>query len=194
MKHNSSPFEWRHFGPTIILLCVRRYCRYPLSYRDVAEMTRERGLDVDHSTVFRRVQRYAAETNKRMRPHLNYECTSYNVDETYIKVGKSCKYLCRAVGKRGTTIESMPSAERDISAAKRFFKKLMRAEHRRLPFLAGLIRFMYWFSTQPPKPPSQTSPATQEIIQPGVANLNPGHAPRGARAAWAVESARPARP
>ncbi len=60
--------------------------------------------------------------------------TSYRVDETYIKVGKSCKYLYRAVDKQGNTIEFMLSAKRDISAAKRFFKKMMRADHRRLPF------------------------------------------------------------
>jgi transposase-like protein len=56
------------------------------------------------------------------------------VDETYIKVGKACKYLYRAVDKQGQTIEFMLSAKRDISAAKRFFKKMMRAEHLRLPF------------------------------------------------------------
>jgi IS6 family transposase len=59
---------------------------------------------------------------------------SFRVDETYIKVGKSCKYLYRAVDKEGQTIEFMLSARRDVSAAKRFFKKMMRAEHRRLPF------------------------------------------------------------
>jgi transposase-like protein len=97
-------------------------------------MMRERGLDVDHSTVFRWVQRYAPEINKRIRQHLKMSGTSYRVDETYIKVGKSCKYLYRAVDKEGNTIEFMLSAKRDVSAAKRFFKKLMRAEHRRLPF------------------------------------------------------------
>src|SRR4051812_41978250 len=60
--------------------------------------------------------------------------TSYRVDETYIKVGKTCKYLYRAVDKEGQTIEFMLSAKRDVSAAKRFFKKVMRADHRRLPF------------------------------------------------------------
>jgi transposase, IS6 family len=60
--------------------------------------------------------------------------TSYRVDETYIKVGKSCKYLYRAVDKEGQTIEFMLSAKRDVSAAKRFFKKMIRADHRRLPF------------------------------------------------------------
>jgi IS6 family transposase len=97
-------------------------------------MMRERGLDVDHSTVFRWVQRYAPEINKRMRQHLKMSGTSYRVDETYIKVGKQCKYLYRAVDKQGNTIEFMLSAKRDVFAAKRFFKKLMRADHRRLPF------------------------------------------------------------
>lgn len=95
---------------------------------------RERGLDVDHSTVFRWVQHYAPEINKRIRSHLKMSGASFRVDETYIKVGKSCKYLYRAVDKEGQTIEFMLSAKRDVSAAKRFFKKVMRAEHRRLPF------------------------------------------------------------
>ncbi len=134
MKHNSSSFKWRHYPPEVILLCVRWYCRYQLSYRDLEEMMRERGLDVDHSTVFRWVQRYAPEINKRVRQHLKMSGTSYRVDEIYIKVGKSCKYLYRAVDKEGNTIEFMLSAKRDIAAAKRFFKKMMRADHRRLPF------------------------------------------------------------
>src|SRR5829696_6040672 len=134
MNRNSSLFKWRHYDPDVILLCVRWYCRYQLSYRDVEEMMRERGLDVDHSTVFRWVQRYAPEINKRIRPHLKMSGTSFRVDETYIKVGKTCKYLYRAVDKEGNTIEFMLSAKRDVSAAKRFFKKLMRADHRRLPF------------------------------------------------------------
>ena len=94
----------------------------------------ERRLSVDHSTVFRWVRRYAPEINKRIRQHLKMSGTSYRVDETYIKVGKTCEYLCRAVDKEGQTIEFMVSAKRDVSAAKRFFMKLMGAEHRRLPF------------------------------------------------------------
>jgi transposase-like protein len=97
-------------------------------------MMRERGLEVDHSTVFRWVQRYAPEINKRIRPYLKMSGASYRVAETYIKVGKSCKYLYRAVDKEGQTIEFMLSAKRDVSAAKRFFRKMMRAGHRRLPF------------------------------------------------------------
>jgi len=95
---------------------------------------RERGLVVDHTTVWRWVQRYAPEINKRIRPHLKLDGASYRIDETYIKVGKQCKYLYRAVDKEGNTIEFMLSAKRNVSAAKRFFKKMMRADHRRLPF------------------------------------------------------------
>ncbi len=97
-------------------------------------MMNERGLTVDHTTVWRWVQRYAPEINKRIRPYLKMSGTSYRVDETYIKVGKSCKYLYRAVDKEGQTIEFLLSAKRDVAAAKRFFQKMMRADHRRLPF------------------------------------------------------------
>jgi transposase-like protein len=97
-------------------------------------MMRERGLNVDHVTVFRWVQRYAPEINKRMRPYLKMSGTSYRLDETYVKVGTEWKYLYRAVDSAGDTIEFMLSARRDVPAAKRFFKKLMRADHRRLPF------------------------------------------------------------
>lgn len=98
---------------------------------------RERGLPVDHVTVFRWVQRYAPEINKRLRPHLKMSGASYRLDETYVKVGTGWKYLYRAVDSVGCTIEFRLSARRDVSAAKRFFKKLMRADHRRLPFTIG---------------------------------------------------------
>lgn len=137
MKQNKSPFKRRHFEPTVILLCVRWYCRYQLSYRDIEEMMRERGLSVDHTTVFRWVQRYAPEINRRVRPHLKMSGTFYRIDETYVKVGREWKYLSRAVDSAGDTIEFMLSAKLDVSAAKRFFRKLMRADHRRLPFTVG---------------------------------------------------------
>jgi transposase, IS6 family len=137
MRRNSSPFKWRHYAPDVILLCVRWYCRYQLSYRDIEEMMGERGLRVDHVTIFRWVQRYAPEINKRMRPHLRMSGASYRIDETYVKVGTEWKYLYRAVDSTGNTIEFMLSARRDVPAATRFFKKVMRADHRRLPFTIG---------------------------------------------------------
>jgi transposase-like protein len=63
-----------------------------------------------------------------MRPHLKMCGTSYRLDETYVKVGTEWKYLYRAIDSTGRTIEFMLSAKRDVSAAKRFFKKMMRAE------------------------------------------------------------------
>ncbi len=101
MKHNASPFKWRHYAPDVILLCVRWYCRYSLSYRDVEQMMKERGLELDHVTVYRWVQRYAPEINKRMRPYLKMAGTSYRIDETYVKVATHWKYLYRALDKEG---------------------------------------------------------------------------------------------
>ncbi len=100
MRHPRSPFKWRHFEPAIILLCVRWYCRHQLSYRDLEEMMRERGLSVDHTTAWRWVRQYAPEINKGMRPHLRMSGTSYRLDETYVKVGKEWKYLYRAARLR----------------------------------------------------------------------------------------------
>src|SRR2546425_1352258 len=82
------PFKWRHFEAEIILLCVRWYLRYSLSYRDLEEMMRERGLHVDHTTIYALVQRYAPALDKRSRPHLKATTDSWRVDETYIKAKK----------------------------------------------------------------------------------------------------------
>ena len=84
MKQNNSSCKWHHFEPSLILLCVRWYCRYQLSYRDLEEMMGERGLTVDHVTILRWVQSYAPEINKRIRPHLKMSGTSYHIDETYV--------------------------------------------------------------------------------------------------------------
>ena len=81
-------FKWRHFAGEIIVCGVRWYLRYALSYRDVEELLRERGGAVDHTTVFRWVQRYAPELDKRCRPHLTKTNDSYHVDEMYIKIKK----------------------------------------------------------------------------------------------------------
>lgn len=75
-------FKWRHYEAEIILTCVRWYLRYALSYRDLEEMMTERGLSVDHSTIFRWVQRYSPEIDKRCQPHLKQTNDSWRVDET----------------------------------------------------------------------------------------------------------------
>lgn len=129
----SNPFKWRHYEAEIILRCVRWYLSYPLSYRQVAEMLNERGLDVHHVTVFRWVQEYAPEIDKRCRPHLRPTNDSWRVDETYIRVKGKWKYLYRAVDSAGQTIEFMLSAKRDRRAAKRFFCKALKVTHTQLP-------------------------------------------------------------
>ncbi len=115
-----SPFKWRHFEAGIILLCVRWYLRYSLSYRDLEEMMLERGLHVDHTTIYRWVQCYAPELEKRSRPHLKACNDSWRVDETYIKIKKTWMYLYRAVDSEGNTLEFLLSPARDAEAAKRF--------------------------------------------------------------------------
>ena len=90
MKRNSFTFKWRHYEREIIPLCVRWYCRFQLS-QYLEEMMHERGLSVDHTTLYRWVQRYAPKINKRIRPHFKLAGAFYRVDETYVKVGKSWK-------------------------------------------------------------------------------------------------------
>jgi transposase, IS6 family len=126
MSH-PSPFKWRHFEAEIILLCVRWYLRYSLSYRDREEMMRERGLQVDHTTIYRWVQHYAPELEKRSRPHLKATNDSWRVDETYIKIRKTWMYLYRAVDSDGNTLEFLLSPTRDAEAAKRFFVKALHS-------------------------------------------------------------------
>jgi len=124
-----SPFKWRHFEAEIILLCVRWYLRYPLSYRDLEAMMDERGLRVDHTTIYRWVQHYAPELDRRCRPHLKATTDSWRVDETYVQVKGTWMYLYRAVDSAGNTLEFLLSATRDTQAAKRFFSKALTAPH-----------------------------------------------------------------
>jgi IS6 family transposase len=77
-------FKWRHFAPEVILCAVRWYLRYSLSYREVEELLVGRGLEVDHTTVWRWVQRYAQELEERTRPYLKPTNKSWRVDETYM--------------------------------------------------------------------------------------------------------------
>lgn len=124
-----SGFKWRHFTGEIILQCVRWYCKYGLSYRDLEEMMRERGVEVDHTTLYRWVQTYAPLIEKRLRWHRHDGfCGSWRVDETYVKVAGEWKYLYRAVTSQGRTIEFYLSHTRNVSAATIFLRKALRAK------------------------------------------------------------------
>jgi IS6 family transposase len=108
-----SLLQWPHFQADIILCAVRWYLRYALSYRDEEELLRERGVRVDHTTVFRWVQRYAPELDTRCRPSLRATNNSYRVDETYITIKKHWYYLYRGVDSTGATLDFMLSATRN---------------------------------------------------------------------------------
>jgi IS6 family transposase len=94
----AQPFK---YAGEIILTAVRWYLRYPLAYEHVSELLKERGLAVDASCIWRWVQAYAAELNKRAGPHLKATNKGYRVNETYIKVKVQEKYLYRAVDSTG---------------------------------------------------------------------------------------------
>ena len=125
----NSPFKWRHFLPEIILLNVRWYLRYPLSYRNLEEMMAERGLSLVHTTIYRWVVAYGPQINKRCRKHLRPTNDSWKVDETYIKVNGESKYLYRAIDSEGQTIDFLLTAKRDAMAAKRFLTKAFKHGH-----------------------------------------------------------------
>jgi transposase, IS6 family len=115
-------FRGRHFEDVIILLCVRWYLRYSLSYRDLEEMMAERNLSVDHVTIWRWVQHYAPILNQRLRREIRHPNRSWRVDETYVRVAGTWAYLCRAVDSAGETIDFMLSPKRDLVAAKLFLR------------------------------------------------------------------------
>ena len=127
MKDVTRPaiFKWRQTAPEVILCAVRWYLRYSLSLRDVEELLTERGLEADHTTIWRWVQRYGPELELRMRRHLKPANKSWRVDETYVRVkGRWC-YLYRAIDSCGATIDFLLSALHDAEAAKRLFRKAL---------------------------------------------------------------------
>ena len=121
--------DWKgmRFPKEIILVCIRWYAAYALSYRNLEEMMQERGVSVDHSTVNRWAIRFLPLLEKVFRKHKRPVGVSWRMDETYIKVHGKWKYLYRAVDKEGDTIDFLLRAKRDKTAALRFFEKAMRA-------------------------------------------------------------------
>jgi transposase-like protein len=107
------------------VLCVRWYLRYCLTLRDVEGLMLERGLNVDHSTIGRRVLRYSPELNRRVRRETHRPNRSWRADETYVRVAGVWTYLYRAMDSARETIDFMLSPERDVVAAKHFLQTLM---------------------------------------------------------------------
>ena len=161
--HQAPPFQWSHFTAEMILCAVRWYLRYALSYRDMEEPIRERCVTVDHTTVFRWIQRYAPELEKRCRPRLKATNDSYLGDETTIKVKKQRYYLYRAVDSEGSTIDFMLSATWNAKAAERFFRKIFQTSHTTLQRVITVDKHAAY-------------PSAFEALQPGgdaPANLYP---------------------
>jgi len=122
-------FKGRQFTAEVILWAVRWYLMFPVSYRDLELMLADRSVNVDHTTIYRWIQAYAPEIDKRIRPYLRLSNGSWRVDETYVKVKGRWMYLYRAVDSRGQTIDFLLSAKRDAEAAKRFFRKALGQPH-----------------------------------------------------------------
>jgi transposase-like protein len=131
-------FKQRHFDDEIILLCVRWYISYQLSYRDLTEMMLERGLAMAPSTIYRWVQSYVPEFEKRWNRFSRPVGTSWRVDETYVNIKGAWHYLYRAVDKQGRTIDFYLSKTRGVTAAKAFFRKAFATHNEHGPLKVTL--------------------------------------------------------
>ena len=121
-------FRGRHFNQEIIVLCIRWYLSYKLSYRDLVAMMAERGITMAHTTILRWVQHYTPEFEKRWKRYVRPVGGSWRCDETYIKVRGTWMYLYRAVDKAGKTVDFYLSRKRNVAAAKAFLRKAMRGQ------------------------------------------------------------------
>ncbi|MFK0569888.1 IS6 family transposase [Endozoicomonas sp.] len=119
-------FSGRHFPKDVILQAVRWYLRFCLSYRDLKEILEERGIQLDHTTLYRWVQKYAPQLEAEHRKRRKVSGTSWRMDETYIKVKGEWTYLYRAVDTQGQTVDFLLTKKRDQKAALRFFRKTIR--------------------------------------------------------------------
>ena len=128
MPNMDELFKGRHFDREIIVLCVRWYLRYKLSFRDLVEMMAERGLSLAHTTIIRWIQRYVPEFEKRWNRFARPAGRSWRVDEIYIKIKGRWTYLYRAVDKEGKTVDFLLRAKRDVAAAKAFFRRAFRGQ------------------------------------------------------------------
>ena len=121
-------FKNKHYKAEIILLTVRWYLRYGLTYRHLVEMMAERGLEISHTTIMRLVHQYGPKLDQKLRKRLRMSGDSYRVDETYVRIKGRWYYLYRAVDKEGNTIDFLLSKHRDQLAAARFLKKALNSE------------------------------------------------------------------
>ena len=121
-------FEGRHFDRELIVLCVRWYLRFKPSYRDLVEMTAERGPSLAHTTIMRWVHHYTPEFVRRWNRFAQPVGTSWRADETYIKVRGKWVYLYRAIDSAGRTVDFRLSRKRNVAAARAFFGKAIKSQ------------------------------------------------------------------
>ncbi len=119
-------FKGAHFPHDIMLMGVRWYVTYPLSYRHVEELMEERGVSIDHATIQRWVVKYSPQLEETFQRRKRPVWRSWRMDETDIKVKGEWRYLYRAVDTHGQTIDFLLTEERDEQAAKRFLTKAIR--------------------------------------------------------------------
>jgi transposase-like protein len=122
-----SAFAGFRFPPDVIVLAVRWYLRFGLSYRDVEELLAERGIEVDHVTVYRWVLRFTPLLAEAARPCRHAVGDRWFVDETYVKVAGRWRYVYRAIDQLGQVIDVVVSTRRDATAAHRFFQRAIGA-------------------------------------------------------------------
>jgi len=127
------PLKWRHLEAAIILLFVRWYLGYSLSYRDREEMMAERGLHVDHTTIYRWVPCYAPEVERRVRAQLKPTNDSWRVAKISVKVRGAWAYLYRAVDSAGNPLEFVLSPHRHAQVAEYFFRQALGGAHIVMP-------------------------------------------------------------
>ncbi len=118
----SESFAGYRFPPEVILLAMRWYLPYGLSYRDVEELLAERGIDVDHVTVYRWVQRFTPMLIDAARPCRHVVGDRWFVDETFVKVNGVWRYVYRAADQHGQVIDVFVSKRPNIAAATHFFE------------------------------------------------------------------------
>lgn len=126
----SESFAGYRFPPEVILLAVRWYLRYGLSYRDVEELLAERGVEVDHVTIYRWVQRFTPLLIDAARPCRHAVGDRWFVDETYVKVAGVWRYVYRAVDQHGQVIDVHVSKRRNVAAARTFFESTIAVHGR----------------------------------------------------------------
>jgi len=139
----------RHRYPRVIILqAVYFKCRFTLSYRDIEELLKIRGIEVDHSTIQRWVFKFSKQIEATMHKRKHQVVSSWRMDETYIKVGGKDRYLYRAVDKKGNTVDFLLTKRRMKGSAQKFLNKVIgnngqdhRSIKRRITITTGFKEF-----------------------------------------------------